>query len=142
MAFTWQSSADLVAQITDLVRTAQQAGGNATVQAQIATSAAQLAVAEAAAIAAMLPQVPWVVTGAWTPGVNYTTGPPPSYVVYDGIGYVCNTNHLSGGILSPTYWTIAVDPTSSIASFFAGLPSSEPGSAGVVWNNGGVVCIS
>lgn len=139
-AAVWEPLANQVALVARYAREAQQADSDAQVQARLARQSAIEATAAAEQILAYTPQPPWVAMGIWAPGTAYTLGPPPSYVVYEGNGYVCNTTHVSGVTFNSDYWVLVIDTTTAVNTFFATLPTS-PGSAGTAWLNGGVVMV-
>lgn len=91
--------------------------------------------------------------GDWHNNTVYAVGNS----VYDptvGLFYVARVAHTSAvlpttfatdRINNPTYWgNISFGPTSLsvLTALIASLPTVLPGAPGVLWNNGGVVCMS
>lgn len=141
---TWSLLAAQISAATAAAAAAAASDADAKVQAGLAAQYADGCAQIYAEFLAITTPVPWVVRGEWTTGTSYSAGPPPDYVVYGGNGYVCNTSHTSGATFAgdAAYWTLAIDASTAVASFFASLPASLPATNGVVWNNNGFVCIT
>jgi len=141
---TWSLLASQIAAATAAATSAANSDADAKVQAKLAKQYADgCAQIYAEFIAITLP-VPWVARGVWTAGTIYSAGSPPDYVTYNGNGYVCNVNHTSGSTFASdaAYWTLAIDVSTAVTSFFASLPTTLPATNGVVWNNSGYICIT